>query len=96
MYAGSVRLLLDNSDLRVMENASNVTTSGRVEGDTTENLTVTVIPLTVAQYQADPSRYRNSCDSIIARSTSIDPAEGKCCDLNSYFIERIQLRFANN
>ena len=87
MHAGSVRLLLVDSDLRVMENASNITMSGRVEGDATENLTVTVIPLTVAQYQADPSRYRNSCDSIIARSTSIDPAEGKCCDLN--FIERI-------
>ena len=81
MHAGTVRLLLDDSDLRMMENASNITMSGTVKGDATENLTVTVIPLTVAQYQADPSRYRNSCDSIIARSTSIDPAEGKCCDV---------------
>ena len=80
-HAGSVRLLLVDSDLRVMESASNVTTFGRVEGEATENLTVTVIPLTVAQYRADPSRYRNSCDSIISRSTNIDPAEGKCYDL---------------
>ena len=48
MHAGTVRLLLDDSDLRMMKNASNITMSGRVDGDATENLTVTVIPLTVA------------------------------------------------
>ncbi len=74
---GSVNLLLVDSDLRVMESASNVTTFVRVEGDATEDLIVTVIPLTVSQYQADASRYRNSCDSIVARSTNTDPAEGK-------------------
>ena len=62
-------------DISVVESASNVTPSVRVEGAATENLNVTIIPLTVSQYQADPSRYRNSCDGAI--STIIDPAEGR-------------------
>jgi hypothetical protein len=79
---GSVSFLLVDADLRVMESASNVTTFARVEGTATEDLNVTVIPLTVSQYQADASRYRNSCDSIIARSSSTDPAEGELCSLS--------------
>lgn len=71
----SVELLFADSDITVSERPSNVSTSVRVDGRATGNLNVTITPLTVSQYLADPSRYQNSCASAVA---SIDPAEGKC------------------
>jgi hypothetical protein len=65
-----------------MESASNETTAVRVVGDATENLIVTITPLTVGQYQADRSRYRNRCDSAVATSSTVsDFAESKCCTI---------------
>ena len=78
---GSVGLLFADVDKTVMESTSTVTISVIVRGHATGNLNVRITPLTVSQYQADPSRYRNSCNFTIATSTSIDPAEGKCYDL---------------
>ena len=63
-----------DSDVVVTETDSRVTTDARVEGDATGNLTVTIVPLTVGQYRADPNRYRNSCDRSIPANGN--PAEG--------------------
>ena len=63
-----------DSDVVVTERDSHVTTTARVEGDAVGNLTVTIIPLTMAQYRADPNRYRNSCDRSIPANGN--PAEG--------------------
>lgn len=57
-----------------------VTAPVRVQGDNTESFTLIAIPLTVAQYRADPGSYRNSCDAIILDPTdqrSTDTAEGE-------------------
>ena len=81
----SVRLLFDGVDKAVMESASDVTVSVMVKGHATENLTVTITPLTVSQYQAEPGRYENSCNSAIDTSTrSSDPAEGKYMCLSGH------------
>ena len=73
-------MLFAESDASGSESNAVVTAPVRVEGDNTENLTVIATPLTVAQYQADPGRYRNSCDSIIqdAATHNLNPAEGEC------------------
>ena len=76
-------LTFADSDLRVLESDSDVTTSVRVRGDTTEDLIVTITPLTVAQYEDDPGRYQNRCDMAVATSSVSDSAEGKstqCCN----------------
>ena len=70
-------LTFADSDLRVLESDSDVTTSVRVSGDTTEDLIVTITPLTVAQYEDDPGRYQNRCDTAVATSSVSDSAEGQ-------------------
>ena len=70
-------MLFADTDVRGSEDKSAVSASVRAEGgDNTHNYTVMVIPLTVAQYQAEPYTYGNSCNSIIA-ATSLDTAEGE-------------------
>ena len=70
-------LTFADSDLRVLESDSDVTTSVRVRGDTTEDLIVTITPLTVAQYEANPGRFHNRCDTAVETSSVSDSAEGK-------------------
>ena len=73
----TVELTFADSDKRVLESASDETTSVRVRGVARENLNVVITPLTVAQYQANPGRYQNRCDIAVATSSVSDSAEGK-------------------
>lgn len=73
---GTVTVRFAETDVASSEDSSRVSAPVRVEGDNEDNITVIAIPLTLAQYQAQPGTYANSCDSIFDRD-SVDPAECK-------------------
>ena len=73
----TVQLTFADSDKRVLESASDVTTSVRVMGVAREDLIVTITPLTVGDYEDDPGRFQNRCDTAVATSSVSDSAEGK-------------------
>ena len=76
LLGGSVTLQFAESDATGMESASLVEVTVRVQGRSTEILTVNVIPLTKDMYLATPGMYRNSCNSVISDAAirGIDPA----------------------
>lgn len=71
---GPVTIGFPEFDVSVSEASTAVTAGVRLTGDNAEIVTIQVVPLTLSQYQANPGRYMQGCDSQTGSTT--DQAEG--------------------
>lgn len=71
----AVSLLFADTDIKVYEDSTAARATVRVN-DFTENVTMVVIPLTVAQYRQQSDVYGSVCDSLI-NDGNMDEAEGE-------------------
>ena len=78
LIIGGIHVRFTETDAKASEDDLFIQVTVQVKGASDpqrHNFTLIAVPLTVAQYMAEPGKYGNSCHSII--TPNIDPAEGE-------------------